>query len=140
MIADLTTARKLPLDERGDFLPKHVGRHMLYFENIVYASMERACADYSGGLWEFFDLSNGGFFMAPDREGKMNLEWRANYFEGTMTPEAAGIGVTLIALSLLGFQDQLADDERENISAKFHQLRDFAANHQEAGTIFRFID
>ena len=140
MIADPITARKLPLDERGDFLPRHTGRHMIFFENIVYSLMERASRTYGGGIWEFFELSNGGFYMAPNRGGPMTLEWPDNYFEGSMTPDAAGIGITLMALSLLGFQDQLDDADRESVSAKFHQLREFALDHKEAGQIFRLID
>jgi hypothetical protein len=28
--------------------------------------MDRFCASYSGGIWQFYTLSNGGAFMAPE--------------------------------------------------------------------------
>ena len=66
--------------------------------------MGRTCADYQGGLWQFYELSNGGFFMTLDRDEPMRLCWPDNYFEGQTSPEAAGIGITLMALSILTFK------------------------------------
>jgi hypothetical protein len=28
--------------------------------------MDRFCEGYSGGIWSFYTLSNGGAFMAPE--------------------------------------------------------------------------
>ncbi|MDE2388825.1 MAG: antirestriction protein, partial [Betaproteobacteria bacterium] len=37
----------------------------LRFEPAVYVLTERLSTDYHGGYWEFYALSNGGFYMAP---------------------------------------------------------------------------
>ena len=34
-------------------------------EPVVYTITERLTRDYSGGYWEFYTLSNSGFYMAP---------------------------------------------------------------------------
>lgn len=35
-----------------------------YRWNRIFAWMERFCNEYSGGIWSFYTLSNGGAFMA----------------------------------------------------------------------------
>jgi hypothetical protein len=64
-------SRLFPAHERGDILPRFTGPAFLAFENLVYTLMSRACKDYQGGLWQFHELSNGGFYMAPDRDEPM---------------------------------------------------------------------
>jgi hypothetical protein len=32
----------------------------------IFAWMDRFCEGYSGGIWSFYTLSNGGAFMAPE--------------------------------------------------------------------------
>jgi hypothetical protein len=34
-------------------------------EPHIFAWMDRFCTTYSGGIWSFYTLSNGGAFMAP---------------------------------------------------------------------------
>ena len=117
------------------FLPKHCGVFHLNFELGVYSIMDRACASYSGGLWDFFELSNGGFYIALDSAQAVHLIWPDNYFDASMSADAAGIGVSLMVLSNLSFQKDSA-----RFAEKFHLLRDFALEHDEASLIFRFID
>ncbi|MGE9806284.1 antirestriction protein, partial [Escherichia coli] len=56
---------------RIHFWPQHFGTipQWLMLEPRIFAWMDRFCADYSGGIWQFYTLSNGGAFMAPDAEG-----------------------------------------------------------------------
>ena len=56
-----------------------------------------------------------------------------------MTPNALGIGVTLMALSSLSF-DLFGYDENDSVVEAFHALRAFASQHVEVELIFRFID
>jgi hypothetical protein len=37
----------------------------LHLEPLVYATADSLSADYTGGYWNFYALSNGGFYMAP---------------------------------------------------------------------------
>ncbi|RIJ31047.1 antirestriction protein [Henriciella algicola] len=135
MSTDIITARLIPLSEREGFLPKHAGGTFIRYEMLTYALMDNACESYGGGLWRFYELSNGGFFMAPDIEETLDLVWPDNFFEGSMSAEAAGIGISLMAQSQMAF---IADSQR--FSESFHKLRDYALDHTEAGVIFRFID
>jgi len=128
-------AREVANDERLQTLPRHFGRHMLTVESAVYAFMRRLANQYSGGYWAFFELSNGGFYMAPECDTELSIGVDGNGFEGTMSADAAGITVCLFALSHLSFQ--IAD---ESIAEHFHRLRDFALEHAEASVILSAID
>ena len=128
-------AREVAQDERLQILPRHFGRHMLRVEYAVYAFMRKLASQYTGGSWAFFELSNGGFYMAPECGTKISICVDGNGFEGTMSAGAAGITVCLFALSHLSFQ--IAD---ESIAEHFHRLRDFALEHAEASAILAAID
>ena len=120
--------------ERLAFLPRHFGRQMMTFETAVYAQMQVLSVDYTGGYWEFDDLTNGGCFMAP--RGLPLRVVAPNGFDETMDAQAAGIVATLYALSLLSFKYQAV----ETFATRFHQLRDFALDHPHAPAILQAID
>lgn len=67
------TATPVP-DEQRPILPLHFGAitQWITLEPRIFAWMDRFCDEYSGGLWSFYTLSNGGAFMAPDAEGAIN--------------------------------------------------------------------
>jgi hypothetical protein len=116
-------------------LPHYFGHRTMMFERAVYGFMDRFAPDYQGGFWHFYDLSNGGFYMAPDRES-YRFHVDTNGYEGVMTADAAGIAVCLFACSHLSFQTG-GDDV---LSERFHQLREFALQHREACEILAAID
>jgi hypothetical protein len=128
-------AREIPSDERLQILPRHFGRHMLTVEYAVYAFMRNLANQYTGGYWNYFELSNGGFYMAPAHDAPFNVGVDTTGFEGQMSADAAGITACLFALSHLSFQIQ-----HESIAEHYHQLRDFALDHAEASTILSAID
>lgn len=128
---------KIPvaLCDRSNFLPNHAGPQFLRYEMLTFDIMGKVCAEYHGGMWDFFELSNGGFYMAPDSEKRFRLVWEDNWFDGEMSADAAGIGVSLMAQSWLS-----GATNSESLAEKFYQLRDYAADHAEASAIFGFID
>jgi hypothetical protein len=128
-------AREVANDERLQTLPRHFGRYMLDVEYAVYAFMRKLANQYTGGSWAFFELSNGGFYMAPECETTFGISVDGNGFEGAMSADAAGIIVSLFALSHLSFQIP-----EESIAQHYHQLRDFALEHAEARAILAAID
>jgi len=128
-------AREVPNDERMQMLPKHFGRDMLTVEYAIYAFMRKLAREYTGGYWSFFELSNGGFYIAPECQNIFQICVETNGFEGTMSADAAGITACLFALSHLSFQIR-----NESIANHYHQLRDFALEHAEAGKILAAID
>jgi hypothetical protein len=128
-------AREVANDQRLQILPRHFGRDMLTVEYAVYAFMRKLATQYTGGYWTFFELSNGGFYMAPECETPVHISVDGNGFEGSMSADAAGITACLFALSHLSFQIR-----SESIAEHYHQLRDFVLEHEEASAIFAAID
>jgi hypothetical protein len=56
--------------------------------------MGNLCSKYS--VWEFYDLSNGGCYLAPNR-GAYELS-APNGFEATVSADVAGLIASLYAL------------------------------------------
>lgn len=129
------TSAVVPDELRLNVLPRYLGRHFLTGESYVYAWAGRLCTAYQGGHWHFFTLSNGGFYMAPSTLGRVAVRWHMNGYNDMMGADAFGITVTLFALC------QLAEKTRDDaIIDRYHQLREFAAQHVEATNIMRAID
>lgn len=114
----------------------HFFRHgMTLVEPLIFNLMDRYCEEYNGGYWEFFKLSNGGFFMSPGTEGVFRLVNAENYSDVELSAEATGVAICLMAYSHLSWHSP------EHIfNSQFHWLRQFALDHPEAAGIFRFID
>jgi hypothetical protein len=128
-------AREILEIERLQILPRHFGRHLVTVEHAVYTFMRELSQEYTGGYWSYFELSNGGFYMAPIQETLLNVAVDTNGYAGQMSADAAGITACLFALSHLSFQIQ-----HESIASHFHHLRDFALDHAEASAILAAID
>ncbi|PWI79195.1 restriction endonuclease, partial [Enterobacter sp. CGMCC 5087] len=75
--APALTATLVPDNQRVEFWPEHFGSipQWIILEPTVFAWMDRFCADYNGGIWNFYTLSNGGAFMAPDADDDSNEPW-----------------------------------------------------------------
>ena len=124
-------------DQRLGFFPKHAGKYFLHLEMRIFHTMNRLCPDYHGGLWDMWELSNGGCYLSPalsDRQVRMVCE--DNGFEGTLSPDAAGIVTSLVAINHLAW----SVPEPEHFNTLFYALRDWALEHPESQTILRAID
>jgi hypothetical protein len=122
-------------DARITTLPKHFGARMMTVEQSVYNFMREFVAGYQGAYWDFYELSNGGFYMAPSCD-PVELRVHTNGFEGSLSADAAGITVCLFTFSHLSFQQPSEDV----FPRHFYALREFALDHKEAGSIFAAID
>ena len=129
------TANLLPEESRMGFLPAFFGQAMMIGEGLVYCWMRNLSEDYQGGYWDYFKLSNGGFYMAPRTSKKFRVLVAGNYFEGELSADAAGIVATLYALCELA--NRTASDRVVDL---YHLLRDYASEHPDAGQIFAAID
>lgn len=135
----LLHATVMPDGMRISFWPQHFGTipQWITLEPRIFAWMNRVCADYSGGIWQFYTLSNGGAFMAPDAD--RNETWSLfNNLNGNgveMSAEAAGIAVCLIEYS-----HHACRTECDAMTAHYYRLRDYALQHPEAHAILRIID
>lgn len=135
-IEQAMTATQVPDSARLDFLPRHFGRLMMRIESKIYGRFQQLCPDYNGGYWEFFDISNGGCYLAPRSQEQYRIVQPNNHFSEVVSADAAGIIITLYAMSELAFDYQ----DNDIFAERFHQLRDFAATHRERALIFRAID
>lgn len=126
--------------DRLSFLPTFFGQHlMMRGETLVFNWLDRLSEDYNGGYWHFYRLSNGGFYLAPDSDKSMRISVEGNGFDGEMSADAAGIVATFFALSQLTGAVQ-GTEAGDTLIDRYFFLRDFAAEHVEAGLIFRAID
>jgi len=127
----------VPESERMNIVDGLFGiAYMLKLEPAVFNIAEALASEYTGGYWEFHDLSNGGFYMAPrlDKGVMVSCE---NSYEGKLSPDAFGITVCLYAYSELSFRgDRLA----KTCAQQYHLLREYVAEHLEASVIYRAID
>lgn len=109
----------------------------LNLEPFVYQITSTMVEEYNGGYWEFYSLSNGGFYMAPHSEQLYSVSCD-NGFEGQLSEDALGITSCLYAYSHLSFCDIAGFSE---ICAEhYHLLRAFMLEHKEAASILSAID
>ncbi|MDE9625201.1 antirestriction protein [Citrobacter portucalensis] len=137
----LITATSLPDAQRLHFWPQHFAGipQWILLEHRIFAGMDRLCEDYHGGLWNFYTLSNGGVYMAPEPDGDTDDEWTLfNAMNGNsaeMSAEAAGI-----AACLLEYSHHACRTECDAMTSHFYRLRDFALNHSDCNAIMHIID
>ena len=133
------TAMSVADEQRVEFWPQHFGNipQWITLEPQGFAWMDRFCADYSGGIWSFYSLSNGGAFMVPetDSDAFWSLFNAMNGNAADMSAEAAGIAVCLIAYS-----HHACRTECDAMTEHYWRLRDYALNHAECSAIMRIID
>ena len=120
---------------RLNFLPHYFVAQFLQGEALIYDWATRLSSDYEGGMWHFFQLSNGSFYVAPAHSGQVHVQWHLNGFDDTMGADAFGIVVTLFALCHLA--ERGGDDK---IIDHYHALRAFASQHDEVAKILSAID
>lgn len=127
----------VPEAKRMDTVDRLFGiQYVLKLEPTVFQFAEQLAENYDFGYWEFFLLSNGGFYMALRSDTIYNVSCD-NGFEGQMTADALGIVACLYAYSNLSF----GDGEFAVICANhFHELRGYAMEHPEVRSILRAID
>ncbi|HBQ8495505.1 antirestriction protein [Klebsiella pneumoniae] len=137
--APALAATPVPDEQPVEFWPQHLGNipQWITLEPQVFAWIDRFCADYSGGIWNFYTLSNGGAFMAPetDNDAFWSLFNTMNGNAANMSAEAAGIAVCLIAYS-----HHACRTECDAMTEHYWRLRDYALHHPECSAIMRIID
>ncbi|AEG95468.1 TPA: antirestriction protein [Klebsiella aerogenes] len=131
----------VPDEQRVAFWPGHFGSipQWIILEPTVFAWMDRFCKDYHGGIWNFYTLSNGGAFMAPEASGDDDGKWALfNNMNGNgaeMSADATGIAVCLMTYSHHAMRT-----ECDGMTEHYYQLRGYALNHAECNAIMHIID
>ncbi|ELY3745558.1 antirestriction protein [Cronobacter sakazakii] len=133
------TATSVPDEQRIHFWPQLFGSipQWITLEPHIFAWMDRFCDEYSGGIWSFYTLSNGGAFIAPDADSddKWPLFNSMNGNGAEMSVEAAGIAVCLIEYS-----HHACRTECDAMTEHYYRLRDYALQHPESNAIIRITD
>ncbi|HEM8667201.1 TPA: antirestriction protein [Klebsiella aerogenes] len=138
---DSIVCTPVPDEQRIAFWPQHFGSipQWIILEPTVFAWMDRFCADYIGGIWNFYTLSNGGAFMAPEADDDNDEKWalfnRMNGNGAEMSAEAAGIAVCLMTYSHHAMRSGC-----DAMTEHYYRLRDHALRHPECSAIMHIID
>ena len=107
----------------GDIFPFRI-------EPFIFDMARNLSRDYTGGYWNMYELSNGGFYMAPDSDTPFHVIC-TNGYEGTLSADAFGLTVTFYSYSNLSFSPELSDVCAEH----YHLLREFLFEHPECKPI-----
>ena len=133
----LVTRELVPDNQRMTVVDKLFGmRYVLELEPAIFSITERMTESYSGGFWNFFLLSNGGFYLALAGEDTYHVTCD-NYFEGDLSADALGITATLWAYSHLSFT---AGSFAHCYADHYHRLREYMFEHQEVREILGATD
>jgi len=131
------TRELVPEDQRLVITERLFGMAFpLQLEPVVYGITDRMTEEYDGGYWDFFTLSNGGFYMAPSGDRIFHVRCQ-NMYEGDLSADALGITACLYAYSNLSFS--LSDIARE-YARHYHLLREYMMEHPEVREILGAID
>jgi hypothetical protein len=131
----MITKTEVSLCRRLRALPRYFPNCYIEVEQMVYSVTEMLCAAYRGGYWDFWTLSNGGFFMSPSKD--MCLSNTMNQSEEFMSAEAAGIVICIFAYSWLSENNFSLVDK---LYTQIDLLKAYAETLPEGGKIFRLID
>lgn len=128
---------EVPQARRTEVVSSIFGLHFpLSIEPYIYNLASSMSQQYQGGYWEFYQLSNGGFYMGL-ADGVYPVCCH-NGYAGSLTGDALGIVVCMYAFSHFSFSDN--DILSRRCGSLYHQLRDFAARHTEFMSICRATD
>jgi hypothetical protein len=134
----IVTAHVVPEEDRLAYIEKNFGIHFpLTIEPAIYGITEKMAKDYHGGYWNFYQLSNSGFYMAPEGNEIYSVS-SANFFQGELSSDALGIVSCLTAFSHLSFSRN--EDFGKMCARHYHLLREFMYEHPQVTVILRAID
>jgi hypothetical protein len=131
----------VPDEQCQTFWPQHFRGipQWILLQPRIFARLKRLCDDYCGGFWNFYTLSNGGAFIAPEPDEGSEEKWKLfstmNGNSAEVSPEAAGI-----AACLLEYSHHACRTECDAMTAHYYRLRDYALSHPECSAIMRIID
>ncbi|MBC8722113.1 antirestriction protein [Paraburkholderia sp. 31.1] len=134
-------AKLVPESGRPRFLPKMLGKFLWpVAENLVYSYAGKLSPEYARGAWNFYELSNGSFYLAPRAPERMTLRIEGNQFDASMSADAAGITISLFVLNRLIWTIHDQGGDYDDLVDRYYALREYACQHDENRLILRAID
>ena len=82
----------------------HFGEVAPMVEHNVFSWMNFLSEDYDGGMWDYHELSNGGFYMTPPA-GMYKVHQKGNMFCEVISAQLSGIIATYFSLYSLSLRD-----------------------------------
>jgi hypothetical protein len=136
-IIKLITCTTVPESERMNVADTLFGvRYVTLLEPTIFNMAGMLAAEYDGAYWQFYTLSNGGFYMAPREDTIYDIDC-TNGFHGKLSSSGLGLAACLYAYSHLSFgSDAFAD----LCATQYHLVREYMFQHPEAESIARAID
>ena len=134
---NLINRELVPEGQRLSITEKLFGIHFpLKLEPVIYGITDRMAEDYDGGYWDFYTLSNGGFYMAPADDQVFRVACD-NMFEGDLSADALGITACLYAYSHLSFSEGRF---ARVCACHYYRLREYMFEHPEVRAILGATD
>ena len=134
----IVTKLLVPDEHRLAVTAELFGTHFpLQLEPVIYAITDQMAADYHGGYWDFYTLSNAGFYMAPSTDHVFAVHC-ANCFQGELSGDALGITSCLYAFSNLSFTGDGGFPRQ--CARQYHLLRGYMYDHVKVAKILGAID
>ena len=131
------TRQRIAINQRVSHTARLFGHQFpMRLEPTIFSIAGNLAAEYDGGYWEFYRLSNNGFYLAPVSEVQFSVS-AENGYEGRMSGDALGITACLYAYSHLSFGD---GEFAEICAAQYHLLREFALDHKDSCIIMMATD
>ncbi|WP_244136272.1 antirestriction protein [Burkholderia sp. BCC0405] len=138
------SARLVGTSQRSRFLLDLFGTRLsIVGESRTFGCARRLSVDYTGGYWNFYRLSNGGGYLAPEvppASGTFNVCIPSNGYEGAVSADAFGIIVTSYVLNGLAFDVAQRRISCDALADRYHALVAYAKLHDERVEILRAID
>jgi hypothetical protein len=133
----MITQHRIDDSVKANHARKLFGARLHWIQSFAIDTASSLSPGYDESSWDYFTLSNGGWYMAPP-DDKTFVVQCANGFEGQVTAQALGIISCLNAYSFL----VLSSDESfaQLCADHYHRLREFAREQVEARSIFAAID
>ena len=136
-VIDTISCHEVPEGDRMAFVDRLFGIHFpMRLEPTVFDMAGMLSSEYQGGYWQFYALSNDGFYLAPRSNTIFNVCCE-NGFEGKLSADALGLTATLYAYSHLSFGGDAFADLCGN---QYHLVREYMFQHPEARSILRAVD
>ncbi|MEL6008601.1 antirestriction protein [Citrobacter portucalensis] len=118
-------------------------QYMFEVDQATRLFMAKMCDAYDHSVsWIAYNVGDNTGFMVPDTHTIMYLEWGLNYFSGNVSPEAAGVIVTIFAMQYCFEKADKNKDEdmKEKIATAMDELKDYASTLSESRRIFEAIN
>lgn len=108
-------------------------------ENLIYSYADDMSRDYKGGLWDFRQLSNGGFYTFPKIDRIVGRH--PDFGDIELSGQAFGLAVSMMTVNHLCWMQRLSEKPYYRLLAYLSQVDcEGQAIFPEAGKVHMMLD